>query len=147
MAIREIKEGETILARHVPAEDAWGEGLSFFSPDADFIQVGTWGYGAGKELLAHRHNQVTRAVLWTQEVLYVRRGRILAHIYDSTSAKVAEFEVAEGDLAIMLAGGHGYDILEDGTQVLEVKNGPYVGAEADRVRLKDAKSNGKKTSG
>lgn len=135
MVITEIKEGETVLARHVPADDAWGDGLSFFSPDLDFIQVGTWGYGAGKKLLAHRHNQVTREVLWTQEVLYVRRGRILAHIYNSSNIKIAEFEAGEGDLAIMLAGGHGYDIIEDDTQVLEVKNGPYVGADADRVRL------------
>ena len=35
----------------------------------------------------------------------------------------------------MLRGAHGYDILENGTQVLEVKNGPYVGAELDRKRI------------
>ena len=28
-----------------------------------------------------------------------------------------------------------YRILQDDTQVLEIKNGPYVGAEADRKRL------------
>jgi len=36
---------------------------------------------------------------------------------------------------ILLKGGHGYEILEDGTRVLEVKNGPYPGAEVDRRRL------------
>jgi len=133
--ITEIKEGEIVLARHIPAADAWCSGLSFFSPDEDFIQVGIWGYDAGKKLQAHCHNKVLRQVPWTQEILYVKRGKILAHIYDSFSHKVAEFDVNEGDLVIMLTGGHGYDILMDGTQVLEVKNGPYVGAETDRVRL------------
>lgn len=36
---------------------------------------------------------------------------------------------------MLLAGGHGYRIEADGTEVLEVKNGPYAGAAADRVRF------------
>ncbi len=135
MAIDEIKQGNLVLARHIPSSEAWSGGLSFFSGDEEYIQVGTWGYDDGKELLAHTHNQVSREVLWTQEVLYIRKGRIKARVYDTNEEKVAEIEAAEGDILILLRGGHGYDILEDGTQVLEVKNGPYVGANADRRRL------------
>jgi uncharacterized protein YjlB len=131
----EVKEGDLVLARHVPADAAWGEGLNFFSSDSDFIQVGVWGYGAGKELKAHIHNEVRREVLWTQEVLFVRRGRIRANIFDTREQKLAELEVEAGDVIILLRGGHGYDILEDGTEVLEIKNGPYVGADLDRRRL------------
>lgn len=140
MAITEYKDGDTVLARHVPEADAWGSGLKFFSADPEFIQFGTWGYDSGKELLAHTHNRVIREVPITQEVLYVRKGRIRANIFDLKLAPVATFEAQAGDLVVMLTGGHGYDILEDGTQVLEVKNGPYVGAEADRVRLADVKT-------
>lgn len=135
MAITEITEGALVLARHIPAADAWGDGLKFFSPDGDYQQVGTWGYGAGKTLQAHSHNEVTRSVLWTQEVLYIRAGRVLAEVYDTADQKVAELEAGAGDLLVLLRGGHGYRILEDGTQVLEIKNGPYVGADADRRRL------------
>ena len=135
MSVHEIKEGDLVLARYVPAEEAWKDGLNFFSADQDFIQVGTWEYAQGKELKAHIHNEVSREVFWTQEVLYVRRGRIHAHVFGTTEKKVAELIVGEGDLLIMLCGGHGYDILEDGTQVLEVKNGPYVGSERDRRRI------------
>lgn len=137
MAIKEYKDGDVVLARHVPEDDAWGAGLKFFSADADFIQFGTWGYDSGKELLAHTHNKVIREVPITQEVLYIRKGRIKSYIYDLKLQKIAEFEAKAGDLVVMLTGGHGYDILEDGTQVLEVKNGPYVGAQADRVRLSE----------
>lgn len=135
MAITEIKQGDLTLARHIPEEDAWDGGLKFFSPDGDYQQVGTWGYDQGKQLLAHTHNEVSREVLWTQEVLYVRQGRIRAEIFDTTECKVAELDVGAGDILILLRGGHGYKILEDRTQVLEVKNGPYVGAEEDRRRL------------
>jgi hypothetical protein len=132
---REYRDGETVLARHIPRAEAWGEPLQFFSRDEDFIQVGSWSYDAGKALRAHSHNVVPRSFDWTQEVLFVWKGAILAHVYDLSLRKIDEFVAREGDLVIMLAGGHGYDVLEDGTRVLEVKNGPYVGAEADRVRM------------
>lgn len=131
----EIKEGNIVLARHIPADAAWRDGLNFFSQDDDFIQVGVWGYDAGKELRAHIHNEVERKVLWTQEVLFVRSGRIRSNIFDTAERKVAELEVRTGDVIILLRGGHGYDILEDGTRVLEIKNGPYVGADLDRRRF------------
>lgn len=133
--IVEIKEGDLVLARHIPASAAWKDGLNFFSQDGDFIQVGIWGYEAGKQLKAHIHNEVKREVLWTQEVLFVRKGKLRANIFDTTEKKVAELGVNAGDVIILLRGGHGYDILEHGTQVLEIKNGPYVGPERDRRRL------------
>tara|TARA_R110001592_G_scaffold278865_2_gene546184 strand:- start:937 stop:1347 length:411 start_codon:yes stop_codon:yes gene_type:complete len=131
----EIKDGDLVLARYIPAEAAWGEGLRFFSQDEEFVQVGVWGYGAGKELKAHIHNEVKREVLWTQEVLLVRQGMLRASIFDTNEEKVAELEVKKGDVIILLRGGHGYEILEPNTQVLEIKNGPYVGADLDRRRI------------
>ena len=135
MAVNEIKDGDIILARHVTADEWDKGGLNFYSQDEEFIQVGTWGYDAGKELLAHAHNKVERTVNLTQETLYIRRGSIKARIYNFNRDLVAEWIAKEGDIMILMQGGHGYDILDDNTQVLEVKNGPYVGAEADRVRF------------
>ncbi len=131
----EIKEGDLVLARHIPASAVWKDGLNFFSGDGDFIQVGVWGYGAGKELKAHIHNEVKREVLWTQEVLFVRSGKLRANVFNTREEKVAELVVGAGDVIILLRGGHGYDILEDGTQVLEIKNGPYLGPDLDRRRF------------
>jgi hypothetical protein len=137
MAINEIKDGDLVLARHIPSQDAWAGGLNFFSNDSEFVQVGTWGYESGKELLAHSHNKVERQVFWTQEVLYIRKGKIKADIYNLENEKIGEFVGNSGDVLILLIGGHGYQILEDETQVLEVKNGPYLGADIDRRRLSE----------
>jgi hypothetical protein len=131
----EIKDKDLILARYIPSAVAWADGLNFFSNDSDFQQVGTWGYSEGKKLLAHTHNKVDRNVSWTQEVLYIRSGSIRASIFDTNGCIVTELIASEGDILILLAGGHGYEILENNTKVLEVKNGPYLGAEVDRVRL------------
>ena len=134
MAVREIKKDDIILARHIPDSD-WNDGLSFYSQDEEFIQVGAWGYDTGKELLAHIHDEVERKVYWTQEVLYIKKGSIKAKVYDLDENLVDEIIAKEGDTLILLRGGHGYTILENETQVLEVKNGPYVGADKDRRRI------------
>ncbi|MAR94908.1 MAG: hypothetical protein CMD46_00865 [Gammaproteobacteria bacterium] len=132
----EVKDNGIVLARYIPASSAWENGLSFFSDDKDYIQVGTWGYDKPKELLAHTHNEVHRDVAWTQEVIFVKKGSIKAEIYDLSNKKVKDIICNVGDIIVLLRGAHGYHILEDDTQVLEVKNGPYVGAELDRVRIK-----------
>jgi len=134
MEIREIKHNGEILARHIPSE-AWADGLGFYSNDDEFIQVGSWQYNKGKELLKHIHNQVNREVVRTQEVLYIKRGSIKAKIYSLEEEFVEELIANQGDTLILLNSGHGYEILQDNTQVLEIKNGPYLGAEIDRRRF------------
>lgn len=133
--IIEVFEDKNLLARYVPGNIAWNEGLSFFSNDDEFIQFGTWVYDEGRELLAHAHNRVDRTINITQEVLFVKQGSITAHIFNSKNEHVRDINVEENDLIVLLNGGHGYTISEKDTQVLEVKNGPYLGADLDRKRL------------
>ena len=132
--MREITSNGTVLARFVGG-DSWAPNLSFFSGDDDFVQVGTWVYESGKKLAAHRHNVYPRASNRTQEVIFVRHGSLIARIYDEAGLLVETLTMQTGDLLILLSGGHGYEVVENNTQVLEVKNGPYAGAEADRVRF------------
>ncbi|MES9996937.1 hypothetical protein [Desulfovibrio aminophilus] len=132
--MREIVDRGLRLAVHLRAEDM-APGLSFFSDPSDFVQVGTWNYGAGKVLAAHNHNRLERAVTRTQEVLVVLKGRVLAHFHGEDDAPAGELAVGPGEVLVLLAGGHGYEILEEGTVVVEVKNGPYAGPDADRRRL------------
>ncbi len=132
--MREIRSGDKVLARLIEKAD-WKDGLSFFSQDRESVQVGAWKYGSGVELKRHIHNEALREVVRTQEVLIVRRGRIEATIYDLDEKEVDVVQVGEGEILILLDSGHGYRILEDGTEVVEVKNGPYLGAEVDRRRF------------
>lgn len=134
MPVHKICDGETVCAVHI-TNDEWKEGLNFFSNDEDFIQVGTWGYDKGKRLAAHYHNEVPRQVGFTQEVLFIKQGAIRSTIYGLSEQQVGQFDSGAGDILIMLNGGHSYEVLEDNTQVLEVKNGPYMGAEVDRTRF------------
>jgi len=123
----------TLLAYKIPSDPA--PGLTPYSDDADFIQALHWHYDGGKRLQAHEHLRVPRTATHTQEVIVVLRGRVRTTVYDAAHNAVAVVEVAPGEAMALLQHGHGYDILEDDTRVLEIKNGPYPGAEADRVRF------------
>ena len=133
--MKEIIKDNIVLARHIAKEDI-RPGLNFFSKDEEFIQIGVWGhYEKGKELKAHIHNTVERVVNRTYEILYVMKGAILAEIYDLEENKIEVLTVNQGEMLVLLESGHGYTILEEDTTVLEVKNGPYLGAEVDRRRI------------
>jgi hypothetical protein len=132
--IREIQQNNIILARYIPSY-SWNKGLSFFSKDKEYIQLGTWRYDKGKELLAHIHNKVERNIYRTQEVLFIKKGKIMASIYNLKGKLVKKLIIESGDILVLLNCGHGYEILQDDTQVIEIKNGPYLGAEIDRRRI------------
>lgn len=129
-----IKHNALKLAVFIPQEDRQ-KGLNFYSENEDFIQVGIWGYDKGKKLYPHIHNKVEREINRTQEVIYVMQGKVKAYIYSEDENLIEEIILKAGDILILLNGGHGYEILEDDSFVLEVKNGPYVGPDKDRRRI------------
>jgi hypothetical protein len=132
--MQEIKSnGKTVAIFHMSNE--WKAGLDFLTSDSSFIQAGTWWYQDGKNLAAHKHLIHERDSNLTQEVIVVLTGRVLAELYDENDALFYSKELQSGDIGIMLTQGHGYKILEENTRVVEIKNGPYPGAELDRVRL------------
>lgn len=122
------------LARLIEPED-WKEGLGFFSNDEEYIQVGTWFYNQGKQLQNHIHNEFVRTANRTYEAVYMVSGKMRVDLYTLNKIYVESFEIKKGDALILLNSGHGYEILEDNTKVLEIKNGPFMGAEIDKEKF------------
>ena len=48
---------------------------------------------------------------------------------------IDEYILKVNDLAVFAHGGHGYEILEDNTQIIEAKNGPFINAEVDKTKF------------
>jgi cupin fold WbuC family metalloprotein len=107
-------------------------GIKFYNKDDDFIQVGTWNYKKGKRIEPHLHRIFNRVAKRTQETVFLKSGKIKSNIYNEKGKLLASVVLNTGDIIIYLAGGHDFEILEDNTQVLEVKNGPYPGKEKDK---------------
>ena len=126
-----IKQNDRVLAIIHRASD-WTPGLNFCTPDEMFIQAGCWFYPAGKKLASHFHKENERTVTRTQKLTYVVNGSMKVTIYSDQRKVMKEFVLSAGDFAVFAYGGHGYEILEDDTKVLEVKNGPFTDVEKDK---------------
>jgi mannose-6-phosphate isomerase-like protein (cupin superfamily) len=101
---------------------------TFVTPNDFKQQVGFVVYPAGGEITRHVHRPLERHLVGTSEVLIVRKGRAEIDIYDDDKTLVATRELREGDIMVMVAGGHGFRLIED-TVFLEVKQGPYTGVD------------------
>ena len=120
-----ILVGQTVLAclirgTHQP------RATEFVTPDDWNQQVGFIVYPRGGEIARHRHLPIERTLTGTSEVLIVRQGRCEVDFFDVDANLVATREIAQGDILVLVSGGHGFRMLED-TILLEVKQGPYTG--------------------
>ncbi|MCX5829838.1 MAG: hypothetical protein NTV58_17860 [Deltaproteobacteria bacterium] len=123
-----------IIGRHIKGADL-KSGLSFFTEESDYLQLGSWRYDKGRKLSAHIHNYVKREINRTQECIVVMAGSIKVIMYDEGGEFLEEVRVNSGEAMVLFSGGHGYEILDNDTIVFEIKNGPYPGAEKDRRRI------------
>lgn len=103
----------------------------FLTPDSYNQQIGYIAYPAGGVIKRHHHLPVERHLSVTSEVLIVRQGKAIADIYNDQKELVASREVKTGDVMVLLAGGHGFRVVE-ATVFLEIKQGPYMGVK-DKV--------------
>ena len=116
-------------------DDDWVEGLNFITPNELFVQVGSRWSQKGKKLASHVHNDFERSAMRTQEMTYVKKGSMKVLLFDEKHNHLQDFILKEGDLAVFAYGGHGYEILEDGTKIIEAKNGPFVDVETDKTKF------------
>lgn len=109
-------------------------GIHFFTP-ADFSQqLAYMEHPTGKLIAPHVHNPVPREVQYTQEVLFIRKGRLRVDFYDHQQCYLGSRVLEAGDVILLIEGGHGFEVLED-VEMIEVKQGPYAG-EQDKTRFK-----------
>jgi hypothetical protein len=72
-------------------------------------------------------------VQYTQEVLFVKSGKLRADFYDNDRQYVESRVLEGGDVILLAAGGHGFEVLEE-VEMVEVKQGPYTG-DQDKTRF------------
>jgi hypothetical protein len=104
------------------------ERTTFLTPSDYKQQVGFIVYPAGGVIQRHIHKPLERHLVGTSEVLIVRQGCCEVDLYDDERQLVATRELREGDIMLMVGGGHGFRILDD-TVLFEVKQGPYTGVD------------------
>jgi hypothetical protein len=81
----------------------------------------------------HVHNPVIREVTHTQEVLFIKNGKLRVDFYNDQQEYLDSRILEAGDVILLVTGGHGFEVLEE-IEMIEVKQGPYVG-EQDKTRF------------
>jgi hypothetical protein len=127
-----IRNNNEILAVIIQASYR-SDGIKFFTPSDFSQQLGYMNREKGYAIAPHRHNLIERKVTLTQEVLYIKSGKVRVDFYDSDQRYLESRVLQTGDVILLAAGGHGFEMLED-SEMIEIKQGPYVGEE-DKVRF------------
>jgi hypothetical protein len=108
-------------------------GLHFLTPDDYGQQLGYMSHPAKHVIAAHVHQEVNRVVRNTMEVLLVRSGTVRVDLFDENLGHVATRVLSDGDVILLVAGGHRFEMLTD-AEMIEVKQGPFLGT-ADKSRF------------
>lgn len=109
------------------------EGIEFFTPGDFSQQLGYMNRPKGYVIDPHVHRLVDRTVTITQEVLFIKSGKVRVDFFDEDKNYLESRILEKGDVILLAAGGHGFEMLED-AEMIEVKQGPYCGDE-DKVRF------------
>jgi mannose-6-phosphate isomerase-like protein (cupin superfamily) len=108
-------------------------GIHFFTPNDYSQQLAHMQHPAGKIIQPHIHNPVAREVAYTQETLFIRKGKLRVDFYDKNKKYLESRILNAGDVILLIQGGHGFEVLEP-VSMIEVKQGPYAG-EHDKIRF------------
>src|SRR6185312_3041515 len=121
--IEEIHDGEIVLALILRREYK-AEGIQFLTPDAYSQQLGYMNRPQGYVIKPHVHNIASREVHYTNEVLFIKSGKVRVDFYGGDQTYRESRILNCGDIILLIGGGHGFEMLE-ACEMIEVKQGPY----------------------
>lgn len=108
------------------------ENAEFFTGDDISLQLGYMPHKKGHIVSAHVHKSIERKITGTPEVLIIKKGKMRLDLYTDKMEYVESTILEQGDIVLLSSGGHGLKCLEN-TEIIEVKQGPYAGAD-DKIR-------------
>lgn len=130
--VEEIRKKDKLIALII-RNNYQCSGVDFITSDEYSQQVAYMHHPAGKIIDAHVHNVVHRNVVYTQEVLFIKKGKLRVDFYDDYKDYLESCVLETGDVILLTSGGHGFKVIEE-VEMIEVKQGPYSGAK-DKERF------------
>jgi len=109
-------------------------GTTFISKNQFPLQLGISTYLPGDKIKPHVHINREITINNIQEVVYIKKGSAMVNLYDSIGEPLKSIKLSSGDLVFFVSGGHGFEMFKN-TTIIEVKQGPYLGIEKDKVML------------
>ena len=110
------------------------QATEFITPPNLPLQFAYMNFNKGFTIKSHIHNVFSREITNTNEVIIVKKGKIVVNFFNYEQNKVHFEELKAGDIIFLQDGGHSFEFLED-TELYEVKNGPYFGPDIDKIKF------------
>ena len=100
------------------------KGIKFVTPSDFSQQLGYMSRPKNYVIKPHKHKKVKRSVSLTQEVLFVKSGKVEVSFYNNRNVVFKKVFLLSGDTILLANGGHSFKMLKK-TEMIEVKQGPY----------------------
>lgn len=130
--IERIYDGDELISIII-RDNYHAVGITFITPDDYPHQLGYMNRDKDYVIEPHIHNRVSRQVNFTQETLVVKSGVIRVDFFSQNKKYLESRIIYKGDIILLAAGGHGFKMIQP-SEMIEIKQGPYVGA-MDKVRF------------
>ena len=101
--------------------------------EEQLLQISTKILSEKDSFKPHKHNILERNTNTTHEAWIILEGAIKARFWDIDDTLILETVLRSGDCAVVYNAGHGFEVLQEGTTLYEVKNGPYYGQAKDKT--------------
>ncbi len=125
--IHEVRHQKKLYAIIVKKKDRFiKKGVNFITKEDNLMQVGFLNHKKNHIIKSHIHSRSRRIINYCTEVLLIEKGKLKIKFYDLKNKDIKKDKILKsGDIIILFKGGHGFKILEK-TQIIEVKQGPYL---------------------
>jgi len=99
-------------------------GTKFVTPDQSQMQLGLIKRDKIQEINVHYQNGQIRTLNKTSETLIIKKGEVVVDFFDFDKRLFNSVTLFEGDIILLLEGGHGFKFLKD-SEIVEIKQGPF----------------------
>jgi hypothetical protein len=111
------------------------DGTTFIGAPGERLQFSVLRHKRGKVFQSHIHKHRPRLIRQTQESWVVLKGIVKVFIFDEKKKAIHMQIMLAGQFYVSYMGGHGYEILEDDTIVIENKLGDFIGVDEDKEKF------------
>ena len=134
MAVETIEYHGTKYAEIIRA-DVKVEKTCFFSPAESSFQFGLLAHETGFSEPPHYHKPFKREIYDLQQMFVMQRGVVAIELYSDDGELIQQVTLRAGDAIVLVHGVHALRVIED-FQAISVKQGPFLGAEFDKVNVR-----------
>jgi len=130
----EVFEHKGVRYAEVIRAESKVEITKFFSPAESSFQFGLLAHEAGFVEPPHYHKEFDRVIRDLQQMFVVQRGVVDVDLYDDEGKMIETVRLKQGDAIVLIHGVHAIKVIED-MQCISVKQGPFLGAENDKIMV------------